>query len=333
MRPAGARALRGAPCRGASSPTGAARPACALRRRPPGPKNSAWTARDGVVERRLGDDAAHLHLRRADAVDVDAAIGERREHPRAPGRASRRCASRRWRSWRRRCRSRRGPRSCASSSRGSASLTASMSSLSMMNVIRLRSCAGAAWMIRRTLTLGVGQIAEDVRRRCRADRLTSSSVTLAILLVRRHADDRGGFHHGGSFTNPRALASRRSCRRTWMGTLYCMQISAARGCSTLAPAGGQLDALFVAQLRHAARVGDDARIGGVDAVDVGAVLVRRALQRRREDGAGDVAAAASERGDVVVDRHALEAGDDDDAAGARAPGPGERCRPPARAPC
>ena len=29
--------------------------------------------------------------------------------------------------------------------------TASMSSLSMMNVIRLRSCAGAAWMISRTL--------------------------------------------------------------------------------------------------------------------------------------------------------------------------------------
>jgi hypothetical protein len=29
--------------------------------------------------------------------------------------------------------------------------TASMSSLSMMNVMRLRSCDGAAWMIRRTL--------------------------------------------------------------------------------------------------------------------------------------------------------------------------------------
>ena len=81
-------------------------------------------------------------------------------------------------------------------------------------------------------------------------------------------------------------------------------------------------------------LGDDARIGGVDAVDVGAVLVGRGLQRRREDRAGDVAAAATERGDVVVDGDALEAGDDDDPAGAAAPATSRaRLDARGRAPC
>ena len=52
-------------------------------------------------------------------------------------------------------------------------------------------------------------------------------------------------------------------------------------CMILAPLAGQLQHLFVGDLFELARVGLDARVGGVDAVDVGVALAARAAARRR----------------------------------------------------
>ena len=61
-------------------------------------------------------------------------------------------------------------------------------------------------------------------------------------------------------------------------------------------------------LRH------DARVGGVDAVDVGADLAVLGAERRGHRDRGRVAAAAAERRDLAPVGHALIAGDDDDLA-------------------
>ena len=91
---------------------------------------------------------------------------------------------------------------------------------------------------------------------------------------------------------------------------------------------GQLEHLVVADGVDLARLGHEARVGGVDAVHVGVDLAvdidaaARAIGCRRgscfiDRGQGDgggVRAAAAERRDVVVLVDALEAGDDDDLA-------------------
>ena len=62
------------------------------------------------------------------------------------------------------------------------------------------------------------------------------------------------------------------------------------------------------------RLGNDARIGRVDAVDVGVDLALVGLERGGQRHAGRVRAAAAERRDVAFRVDALEAGDDDDRA-------------------
>ena len=79
------------------------------------------------------------------------------------------------------------------------------------------------------------------------------------------------------------------------------------------PARRQLEHLLVGDLRELARVGDDARVGAVDAVDVGVDLARR----RRSSAAASATAVVSEppRPSVVMSRRgrdALEARDDRD---------------------
>ena len=58
-----------------------------------------------------------------------------------------------------------------------------------------------------------------------------------------------------------------------------------------------------------ARLPGDARVGGVDAVDVGVDVAALGLERRGEGDGGGVRAAAAERGDPAFGRDALEAGD------------------------
>ena len=64
-----------------------------------------------------------------------------------------------------------------------------------------------------------------------------------------------------------------------------------------------------------ARFRHDARVGRVDAVDVGVDLALVGLERGGERDARRVRTAAAERRDVAVGIDALESGDDDDGAG------------------
>src|SRR5205807_1075791 len=85
---------------------------------------------------------------------------------------------------------------------------------------------------------------------------------------------------------------------------------------------GQLEHLVVADGVDLARLGDDARVGGVDAVHVGVdfaadLAVAGGGVVLHDGGEGDgrrVRAAAAQGGDVVLLVDALEAGDDDDLA-------------------
>ena len=65
---------------------------------------------------------------------------------------------------------------------------------------------------------------------------------------------------------------------------------------------GELGGLFKADGLHAQRLGDDARIGGHDAVDVGPDLDGAGVQRAADEGGGVVGAAAAERGGDAVRR-------------------------------
>ena len=161
---------------------------------------------------------------------------------------------------------------------------------------------------------GAREILEDVRGDARLI-LDVEQRDLGDLAVRGHADHRRTFHDRGSFTDPRAGLAAEAVADVDRHRVLHADLGGAR-MQHLGAARRQLDALLVAQVRDLPGVGHDPGVGGVDAVDVGAVLVDLRLERRRQHRAGDVAAAASERGDVVVLGHALKAGDDDDAAGA-----------------
>ena len=77
---------------------------------------------------------------------------------------------------------------------------------------------------------------------------------------------------------------------------------------------GHLEHLVERDARELPRARDDARVGGVDAFDVGVDLAHVGAERGRQRDRGGVGAAAAERGDVLARRHALEAGDDRDLA-------------------
>ena len=64
----------------------------------------------------------------------------------------------------------------------------------------------------------------------------------------------------------------------------------------------------------AAGFGHDARVGGVDAIDVGVNLAGIGPQHGGQGDGRRIAAAAAERGDVEIVVDALEAGGDDDVA-------------------
>ena len=77
----------------------------------------------------------------------------------------------------------------------------------------------------------------------------------------------------------------------------------------------ELEHLLVGDAVELPRVRADARVAGVDAVDVGVDLAAVGLERRGERDRARVGAAAAERRDVVVLVDALEAGDHDHASG------------------
>ena len=90
--------------------------------------------------------------------------------------------------------------------------------------------------------------------------------------------------------------------------------STACAFSTFAPDFGHLLRLLVRERRDARAPRHDARVGGVDAVHVGADLAVLGVERGGHRDRGRVAAAAAERRDLLLVRDALVAGDDDDLA-------------------
>ena len=78
--------------------------------------------------------------------------------------------------------------------------------------------------------------------------------------------------------------------------------------------GGHLEHLVVGDVVDLARLGDQARVGGVDAVDVRVDLADVGVQGVGQGHGGGVGAAAAERRDVLLGGDALEAGDEHDLA-------------------
>src|SRR5581483_3635636 len=77
---------------------------------------------------------------------------------------------------------------------------------------------------------------------------------------------------------------------------------------------GQLEHFVVADAGDAASLGHDARVGGVNAIDVRVNLAGVGAEDGCQSDGGSIAAAAAERGDVEVVVDALKAGGDDDIA-------------------
>src|SRR5690606_18607454 len=78
--------------------------------------------------------------------------------------------------------------------------------------------------------------------------------------------------------------------------------------------GGEFEHRLIADALDLAGIGDDARVGGVDAVHIGVDLADLGADGGGDGDCAGVAAAAAEGGDVALIGGALEAGDDDDAA-------------------
>ena len=115
---------------------------------------------------------------------------------------------------------------------------------------------------------------------------------------------------GGLSKSPMPGASGSSKEeRTKVRTLWTMASSTERTCSTLAPSEAISSISSKETAAEAPGLRLDARVGGVDAVDVGVDVAAIGLDRRgHRDGRG-VRTAAPERGDAVVGRDALEAGE------------------------
>ena len=100
--------------------------------------------------------------------------------------------------------------------------------------------------------------------------------------------------------------------RTRSLTLYLPANSTERICRTLEPRLAISSISSNVTVVEPPRLGHDARVGRVDAVDVGVDLALVGLERGGKRDARRIGTAAAERGDVAVGIHALEAGDDDD---------------------
>ena len=123
-----------------------------------------------------------------------------------------------------------------------------------------------------------------------------------------------------SSSRPRSRfpAPSENVERAWMRTPWSRASSTARSISTFAPGRRHLEHLLVRDAVELARVGDDPRVGGEDAGDVGVDLAGGAEGSGQRDR-GRIGAAASERRHVHrVAREALIAGDEDDLALRRA---------------
>ena len=102
--------------------------------------------------------------------------------------------------------------------------------------------------------------------------------------------------------------------RAWIRTLWSARELDRAQHQHLGARRRHLEHLLVRHLLELSRLGDDARVGGEDARDVGVDLAGRA-ERGGERDRGRIGAASAERRHVHrVAREALEAGDEHDPA-------------------
>ena len=102
-----------------------------------------------------------------------------------------------------------------------------------------------------------------------------------------------------------------NAERTWSGTPYLRAISTDLRHHHSGAGRGHLEHLLVGDPRQLQRVGDDARVGGEHAFDVGVDLARSS-ERSRQCDRSRIGAAAAERRHLQIRGHALEAGDEHD---------------------
>ncbi len=74
---------------------------------------------------------------------------------------------------------------------------------------------------------------------------------------------------------------------------------------------GEFEHFVVGNLVELLRIGDQARVGGINAINVGINLAQVGFQRGGEGNGREIGAAAAERGDLTFESLALEPGDDD----------------------
>ena len=166
--------------------------------------------------------------------------------------------------------------------------------------------------------VGVGQRGEDASRDARP---VGDSAQRDLGLVGGVADgpDDGLFqllfdvHSVASVGDPGALDVREAGAHVDGDVVLARVLDRAQG-EHLRAAGGHLEHLVVGDGVQLARLRHEARVGGVDAVDVRVDLADRRRECVRQRHGGRVGTAAAERGDVLLGRDALETGDEDDLA-------------------
>ena len=143
---------------------------------------------------------------------------------------------------------------------------------------------------------------------------TPSTVTFASL-TSVTTPEMIGSSIAGSSKVTHVPGSQVKLERTWRGTLWLRANSTERRASTLRAGAGHLEHLVEVDLGELAGLRHDARVGREHAGHVGVDLARVGAEGGGERHRGGVGAAPPERRDLVLDRDALEAGDDADLAG------------------
>ena len=137
---------------------------------------------------------------------------------------------------------------------------------------------------------------------------------LGLILVERHAANHDVFHalsfflHEGSGVVVEAGANFENDTEL-LGELHRARLH------HLGAEAGEFEHLVVRNFLEFFRRGHDARVAGVDAIDVRVNLAEVGLEYGRQRDRREVGAAAAQRGDVALARFALESGDDGHVAG------------------
>ncbi len=155
---------------------------------------------------------------------------------------------------------------------------------------------------------GIGERTED---RGGDARLVRDAVKRDLRLVARIGDagDRFLFHDIVLVAQKRAAGIRVEGRQDAHRHAVKHGNFHRAGLEHLGPQRRHLEHFLERDLLQAPGLGDDARIGGVDAVDIGVDVAAVRLEGRRHGHRAGVGAAPAERGDAVVVGDALEAGD------------------------